>query len=304
MPFSLPCKSSLSDPVLIIVPIRAPTLSGHSCTQNLGSKESALGPLDHLLVYAAWRVVHYDSALLVVNLGIHSCVTDQIDDPLLSLILAETQSRAQVLNIDTCVNLAVALRDQVTGCIDEKLSSRDQEEVRLENLLSERKLSLGFLKVEVDVKSTDKVSDRVGVLVDLLLHDTNDILQLLLVLARVSRAATASDDGSSQVSQDPRAAGLYTVDEGWAEEEIEDLIPSAVVVEEREKSPVNQPGTVVELGKRIVEKLAVNSLLDLLQLLDSFLPVGGKDFRSQLSPSCRGHLVVICREHTELIKKL
>lgn len=66
-----------------------PALSGNGCTEYLGPEEPTLGSLDDLLVDAARRVVHYDGSLLVIDLSIHPRVPNQIDNPLLALILAQ-----------------------------------------------------------------------------------------------------------------------------------------------------------------------------------------------------------------------
>lgn len=64
--------------------------------QDLRPEEATLCPLDHLLVYALWWVVHDNSALLVVDLGVHTGVADQVDDPLLTLILTEAEAGGEV----------------------------------------------------------------------------------------------------------------------------------------------------------------------------------------------------------------
>jgi len=46
---------------------------------------------------------------------------------------------------------------------------------------------------------------------------------------------------------------LYGIDIGWGEEELAEGITGGLMVEEREETPVNQPGSVLELAKRVVE---------------------------------------------------
>lgn len=60
------------------------------------SEERTLGLLDDLLVHRLGRVVHKNSALLVVNLGIDTGVADQVDNPLLALVLVQTQTGREV----------------------------------------------------------------------------------------------------------------------------------------------------------------------------------------------------------------
>lgn len=62
-------------------------LSSHSRRQHLCPKEASFGTLDDLLVHAHGRVVHYHGTLLVVDLGVDTRVSDQIDDPLLAFVL-------------------------------------------------------------------------------------------------------------------------------------------------------------------------------------------------------------------------
>lgn len=64
--------------------------------QNLRAEESTLGLLNDLLVHRLRGVVHDHSALLVVDLGVDTSVADQVDDPLLTLILVQTQTGRQV----------------------------------------------------------------------------------------------------------------------------------------------------------------------------------------------------------------
>lgn len=98
----------------------------HSGAEDLGAEEATLGALDDLLVDAHGRVVHDDGAGLVVDLGIHAGVADQVDNPLLTLVLAEAETGGEVpgkyllvwlnlaftqefnlLDVNTLVNLAV-----------------------------------------------------------------------------------------------------------------------------------------------------------------------------------------------------
>lgn len=64
--------------------------------QDLSPEEGTLCLLNDLLVHRLRWVVHDNGALLVVDLGIDTGVADQVDDPLLTLVLAETQASGQV----------------------------------------------------------------------------------------------------------------------------------------------------------------------------------------------------------------
>ena len=64
--------------------------------QDLCAEEGTLCLLDDLLVNRLGRVVHDNSALLIVDLGINPGVADQVDNPLLTLVLAQTEASGQV----------------------------------------------------------------------------------------------------------------------------------------------------------------------------------------------------------------
>ena len=81
-------------------------------TQDLRPEEAALCPLDDLLVYALRRVVHNNGAGLVVDLGVDACVADQVDDPLLALVLRQAEACGEV----PAVMLALAFR--CTICLE------------------------------------------------------------------------------------------------------------------------------------------------------------------------------------------
>lgn len=64
------------------------------------AEEGTLCLLDDLLIDRLGRVVHDNSALLVVDLGIHPSIADQVDNPLLTLILVKTEASGQVAGCD------------------------------------------------------------------------------------------------------------------------------------------------------------------------------------------------------------
>lgn len=63
---------------------------GNGCAQDLSAEEATLGALNDLLVHGLRWVVHNHSALLVINLGVDARIADEVDNPLLALILAQT----------------------------------------------------------------------------------------------------------------------------------------------------------------------------------------------------------------------
>lgn len=71
-------------------------LLGNSSAEDLGAEETALGALDDLLVDAHGRVVHDDGAGLVVDLGVDAGVADEVNNPLLTLVLAKAEAGGEV----------------------------------------------------------------------------------------------------------------------------------------------------------------------------------------------------------------
>jgi len=64
--------------------------------QDLSPEEAALCPLDDLLIDGLWWVVHNDCAGLVINLCVYACVADEVDNPLLTLVLREAEAGGEV----------------------------------------------------------------------------------------------------------------------------------------------------------------------------------------------------------------
>lgn len=210
-----------------------------------------------------------------------------------SLHLLASLAPVDSLDVNPLVDLAVALGDQMPRGIDKCIRSAKQEEVFLENLLGFTQLLLGLLEIKVDVQRLDEVGDRVGVLVALLAHDADEVLELALVLVRVAGAVAAGDDGGAQVAQNPRAVGLDGVDVGGGEEHVGQRLAGTVVVEQGEQRPVDQPGAVLQLRQGVVEQACVDQLLDLVDLLDGGLPVDRQDLAGQLAPGGLALLVVV-----------
>ena len=72
------------------------SLPGNGSREDLCSEEATLCTLDDLLVDADGWMVHDDGAGLVVDLGVDAGVADQVDDPLLTLVLAEAEAGREV----------------------------------------------------------------------------------------------------------------------------------------------------------------------------------------------------------------
>ena len=59
-------------------------------------EEGALGLLNNLLVHRLRGVVHDHCAFLIINLGIDSGIADEVDNPLLTLILVQAETGGKI----------------------------------------------------------------------------------------------------------------------------------------------------------------------------------------------------------------
>ena len=254
-------------------------------------------------------MIHGDGAGLVIDLGIHAGIPDQIHNPLLALLQTQPEPRAQIPDIDPLVDLAVRLRDEVARGLDE--IRRDVvlgEEVGRQHRRRARQLRLRLREVKVHVQRPDERRRRVAVLVPLLPHHPRQVLDLLLVRRARARGALGGlagrrpprDHRRREVPQQPRARRLQRVDVAGGEEEVEQRLARVRVVEEREQRPVQQPGAVVELGERGIEEARLDGLADLGDLLERRLPVRLQHLARQLPPVGVRDQVVVRRQDPEL----
>ena len=202
------------------------------------------------------------------------------------------------------MNLAITLRNQMSGSFNEGVRCCDQEKVGTEDLLGFREFFLGFFEIKIDVESFDEIGYGVVVLVVLLLDNADDVLELLLILARVACAAAIRDDCRCQISQDPRAGSLNRINKRSGKEQLADGIACGFIVEEGEERPVDEPSSVGKLCERVVEEFGVDGFLYFLNFLHGGLPVRGEDFGGELSPCCGGNFVVVGGEDAELVKEV
>lgn len=276
--------------------------------EDLRAEEAALCLFNDLLVDVVGGVVHDDGAVLGVNLCVEAGLADEVDDPLLAVVGVEAELGGEVANVHAGKDFAVALADEVAGGIHKGVGRGGEEEVGAADVLGGAEGLAGGLKVVGNVESVDELGDGVGVLVGLLADVADDVLELLLldargaVVAGGAGAAARGDDGGDEVAQDPGAGRLDRVDVGRREEHVEDGLAGGVVVEEGEEGPVDEHGAVVELGARVAEELGVDALLDVLELVDGRVPVGREDLARKFAPRRGRDLVVVGRQHAELVE--
>lgn len=196
-------------------------------------------------------MVHYNSAIRLVNLGIHLGVLDKVSDPLLTLLRREIETSRELLNIDALVDSAVKLGNQVSGRVKEGVGEVVKEEVVCEDRLSLEKLRLSFSKVVVNVESTNKVCDGVLVLVQLLADNTDKVLESALVAGVVAALGVERDDGSGKVADNPGAGSLDSGNIRGGEEKVDKAFLVEIGVLEEEKRPVDDPGTVMKLSQGV-----------------------------------------------------
>lgn len=55
--------------------------------EDLSPEEAPLRPLNDLLINRLWWMIHDDRTIFVVDLRVHSRVSDEVDYPLLAFIL-------------------------------------------------------------------------------------------------------------------------------------------------------------------------------------------------------------------------
>ena len=89
------CRPSVF-PILTNISLRGKRRWDSNVPENRSPEKTALGPLNDLLIYGVGRVVHQHGALLVVEFAVHARVADQVDDPLLAVVLVEAEARGEV----------------------------------------------------------------------------------------------------------------------------------------------------------------------------------------------------------------
>lgn len=86
-------------------------LLGNSSVKNLSAEEASLGLFDNLLVHVVRWVVHDDSAVLRINLGIEASIADQVDNPLLAIVGVEAELSGEITDVHAREDLAIAFAD-------------------------------------------------------------------------------------------------------------------------------------------------------------------------------------------------
>lgn len=98
------------------------------------------------------------------------------------------------------MDLAIRLTDQESCRVDKYLGKTTQEEIPLQDFLGELELLSRFFKVKVHVQSADKICQRFRVLITFLFHNTDQVLELLLVGVAVAGAEAVGYDGGGEIA--------------------------------------------------------------------------------------------------------
>lgn len=184
---------------------------------------------------------------------------------------------------------AVSLKDEQASIFKELVSQRNsdaiplfdtlaQERIIQYNLLALDQLLLSAIKIILDIQALQEFDD--GILVDvlLLLDDLDELLKHV-------PSPLIDNNCSSKVPQKMGSVGLDSIQVPVLEEEVDDPVPSILMVEEDEEAPVHQPYPAVELvDRRRGEAAGVNHLLEPVELLLRDIPVLHQYLRRKLAP--------------------
>ena len=157
------------------------------------------------------------------------------------------------LDINNLMNPTIRLRNQMSRTLNKLFCQTSQEKITLQYRLHLHQLLLRQLKIKIHIQSINKLSNRIRILIRLLLDDTDEFANLFLICIRVTFAEVGSYYRGSNVSKDPGRRGLDGIDVSGGEEEFGEGLATVFSVEEGEERPVDQPGSVVQLYRGIRE---------------------------------------------------
>uniref|UniRef100_A0A8R7QIQ5 Uncharacterized protein n=1 Tax=Triticum urartu TaxID=4572 RepID=A0A8R7QIQ5_TRIUA len=184
---------------------------------------------------------------------------------------------------------AVGLKDEKASILKELVSQRNsnaiplfdalsQERIIQYNLLALDKLLLSAIKIILDIQALQEFNDGILVAVLLLLDDLDEFLKHV-------PSPLVHNNCSSKVPQKMGSVGLDSIEVPVLEEEVDDPVPSILMVEEDEEAPVHEPYPAVELvDRRRGEAAGINHLLEPVELLLRDIPVLHQYLGRQLPP--------------------
>lgn len=160
------------------------------------------------------------------------------------------------------MNPTIRFRNQMSRTLNKLLRQTSQEKITLQHRLNLHQLLLRQFEIKINIQSRNKLSNRIRILIRLLLNDTNEFANLFLICIRITFAEMGSHYGGSNVSKDPGGGGLDGVDVGGGEEEFAEGFATVFGVEEGEEGPVDQPRSMVQLYRWIREGLLSKNVME------------------------------------------
>lgn len=185
----------------------------------------------------------------------------------------------------------------MSGTLNKLLRQTSEEEIALKDRLNLHQFLLRQFEVKVHIQSSNKLGDRICILICLLFDDANKFAHLFLVRIRVTFAKVRSYNCGGDVSKNPGRWGLNGVDVCRGEEQFAEGFTAVFGVEEGEERPVDQPRSMKQLYRRIREGLmsinliregysVINDFFDFVEFFHCTVPIPRQNFRGKLSP-CR-----------------
>jgi hypothetical protein len=199
----------------------------------------------------------------------------------------------------------------MSGTLHKLLRQTRQKEITFQHRLHLRQPLLRKFKIKIHVQSIHKLGNRIGILISLLLDDSNELTNLFLVVVRISFAEMGCYDCGGEIAKDPGWGGLNGVYVGGGEEEFAEGFAAVFGVKEGEEGPMDEPGAVVELecwvGEGLIsEPIWIGGTLSLmisLTLLSS--SIAPSQFPEMISAANLPHVAAVFRATSvERIRKL
>lgn len=179
--------------------------------------------------------IHQHGVILCIDFGVEVEISNQIDDPVFCMILVHLEFGSDMGNVDRSVYSAGCFKNKESSLFLKLIAIVMKEIITGKDLVTEEKLLLCHIEIEVDEESLEKLSDGILVSVLLLLDDFDDV-------TNVVSTAFVDDNSCGDVSENMRAGRLNGVEVTVVEEQpIDDLVAAIRVVKPHKQTPVDQP---------------------------------------------------------------
>mmetsp|Transcript_24156 Transcript_24156/g.37268 ORF Transcript_24156/g.37268 Transcript_24156/m.37268 type:complete len:292 (+) Transcript_24156:170-1045(+) len=256
--------------------------------QSATSKAEIPSSIHDLFVNTLRICSHDDTFSLRVDLCIEKCVSDEVDNPTLGLVLVHGQFFSQRAKVNLVMYSTVILKDKDPRFFHKKSSLFAQEKVCTQYLLAIRQFRLSRLKIKLDAETIHKLNNWVGIIavlhnLDEIFHQTASFTTARTRTCVFCDPSLAEKDGSSQVSQEMRSVCCNSLQVAFGMKEFHHTLETSFVVPKDEKGPMQQPGSLFQCLKggeltRGDERL--DCCLYSNQCLAGIFPVFNEDFTS------------------------